>query len=61
MPSSREWGGLCDGEQITVSSLQVALKWKEEHDGKIFIADGKNTKELDETKIHDYLEEEYYE
>jgi len=53
-----KWGGLGDGEQILVSSMSRAIELMKEHNGKIFIADGKNTKELDGTKIQHYLAEE---
>jgi len=53
-----KWGELGDGMQKSVSSLQIAMKLMKEHDGKIFIADGKNTKELDGAKIMQYLAEE---
>ena len=47
-----------EGEQATRSSLKVALQLAEEKKGKIYIADGKYTKELAGIKIYDYLEDE---
>jgi len=43
-----------DGGQATRSDLQSAQRLAEENNGKIFIADGKNTKSLDETEVHHF-------
>ena len=50
--------GLLDGQQTMISDKNEAIRLAKLHDGKIYIADGKYTKELDGIEILDYLDKE---
>ena len=47
-----------DGGQMMFSNEQSAIKKKNETNGKIFIADGKNTKSLDGIDVHHLNDED---